>query len=73
MHLKRYLSVFDYLYILETFSTIRRVLVMLFGQKRRKIVEAKDKYDFSTSNFFINALKGQCQEGIKRKACTEVM
>lgn len=51
MCLKRCLFFFEYLYILEAFSMIERGLVMVFGQKRRKIVEAKDKCDFSTSIF----------------------
>lgn len=51
MHLKRYLFFFGYLYILETFSMLRRGLVIVFGWKRRKIVDAKDKCDFSTSIF----------------------
>lgn len=50
---------------------VYRGLVMGPGWKRRETVEAKERCVFSTDIFFISMVEGQCQEGMKRKACTE--
>lgn len=62
-------SVSGYVYSLEAFLMIRRILVIGLGQKRTEIVEAKERRSFST--FFTSMVKGQCQDVKKKKHALE--